>query len=376
MNHWGDGDSFLVNYIGHPLQGAVTGDIFLQNDPRGRSAKFGKSSVYWHSRLKAMAWAAVYSAYFEIGPILSEAAIGNEGGYTYVPQCGWYPTCDKIPGKEYKPPTNNTGWVDFVVTPLVGVGWIVMEDAIEAEIVDRLAKDSPAFGYKVLRGALAPAHTMAHAMAGKKPWYRYPNENSVVAAFGPAPVLPVAVRPEWKDEPRWSAGVQYISLNMPMDREGCAGCRSFQQGAGFNLSYRFARYAYLDSEVDFFPGSGSSGRNGASRQALVGLKVGYTSRNWGIFSQVRPGIIYSEKSLELGSTTVYGSATRFALDLGGTLEYYPSRRGTLRLKMGTTLVHYLQPYTDPDQPPTSVLSSQYYSLQGNFQIATGYLFRF
>jgi hypothetical protein len=82
MSRWGDGDNFLVNYIGHPMEGAVAADIFLNNDPKGRSARFGKSSSYWYSRLKAMGWAAVFEAYFEIGPVFSEAAIGNEGGYT------------------------------------------------------------------------------------------------------------------------------------------------------------------------------------------------------------------------------------------------------------------------------------------------------
>src|SRR5260370_28305476 len=97
MSRWGDGDSFLVNYIGHPMEGAVAGDIFLNNDPKGRSARFGKSSTYWYSRLKAMAWATVFEAYFEFGPVLSEAAIGNEGGYTHVPGCGLTP-CDHYPG--------------------------------------------------------------------------------------------------------------------------------------------------------------------------------------------------------------------------------------------------------------------------------------
>jgi len=119
MSRWGDGDDFLVNYIGHPLEGAVSGRIFIQNDPRGRAERFGKSGSYWKSRLRAMAWAAAYSAYFEIGPVLSEAAFGNEGGFTYVPKCGLAPC--SIPGRKLKPPTNNTGWVDFVVTPTVGI---------------------------------------------------------------------------------------------------------------------------------------------------------------------------------------------------------------------------------------------------------------
>jgi hypothetical protein len=134
------------------MEGAVAGDIFLNNDPRGRAARFGKSSTYWYSRLKAMAWATVFSAYFEIGPVFSETAIGNEGGYTYYPGCGAYP-CAHEHGKHYKPPTNNTGWTDFVITPTVGMGWIVMEDVIETEFVDRIAKDSPALKYKILRSA-------------------------------------------------------------------------------------------------------------------------------------------------------------------------------------------------------------------------------
>jgi hypothetical protein len=377
MNRWGDGDSFLVNFIGHPMQGAVSGDIFLQNDPQGRSAKFGKSSAYWQSRLKAMGWAAVYSAYFEIGPILSETAIGNEGGYTYVPGCGLYPTCKKEPGVHYKPPTNNTGWVDFIVTPVVGMGWIVLEDAIETELVDRVAKDSPALKYKILRGSLAPSHTLANALAGKTPWYRYPKENSIAAAFGGTPLQPVTLQPEWKSEPRWGTGVQFVSTSLPTDRENCAGCRSFRNGAGFNFNYRFARYAYLDSEVDFLPGNGEGfNQIGGAREALLGLKIGYTSRSWGLFSQVRPGVIHYDKTLVPGSGSSYESATRFALDLGGVFEYYPSRHSTLRVKMGTTLVRYLQAYADPKQPPTSVLSDQYYSVQGNFQIATGYQYRF
>ena len=170
FNHWGDGDDFLVNYIGHPLQGAVTGNIEIVNDPKGRSLTFGRSKSYWMSRLRAMAWSAVYSAQFEAGPMLSEAAIGNEGGYFYRKGCDPNITCAH-PSRD--PITNNTGWVDFVVTPLIGTGWIVMEDAIEAEIVDKLAKGDDRLRWKLLRAGLSPGHVMANFMAGKVPWYRY-----------------------------------------------------------------------------------------------------------------------------------------------------------------------------------------------------------
>jgi hypothetical protein len=373
MSRWGDGDSFLVNYIGHPMEGAVAGDIFLNNDPEGRSARFGKSSTYWYSRLKAMAWATVFEAYFEVGPVLSEAAIGNEGGYTYVPGCGLYP-CDKYPGKHFKPPTNNTGWVDFVITPTVGMGWIVLEDAIEREIIDRLANGSPAVKYKILRSSLAPSHTFANLFAGKYPWFRYPAEGSFTQTFG-GPLHP-AERPLWKDEPRRSFGVQFISMNFPLDSESCSNCKQFVPGYGFNFTYRLAKYAYFDSVASLFPGSGSYGQHGAAQEGLVGLKLGPTLNRWGLFFNLRNGFIHYDKILVPGSSTSYESTWRYALDLGGTVEFYASRNSTFRLNAGTTLIHYLQGYADPNQPPTSVLSTQYYSFQGSPYLTTDYVFRF
>jgi hypothetical protein len=94
---WGDADDFLANYIGHPMQGSVTGYIFAQNDPKGRYQTFAWSSPYWISRLKATAWSALYSTQFELGPI-SEASIGNVG----------------YPGSSL------SGAVDLVMTPLGG----------------------------------------------------------------------------------------------------------------------------------------------------------------------------------------------------------------------------------------------------------------
>ena len=123
MKRWGDGDDFVVNDVGHPLEGAVFARVFLQNSPNSQVV-IGKNRRYWMSRLKALGWAAAWSTETEIGP-LSETNIGNQGGFTYVPGCGTYLVCLNNP-KYPKPPTNNTGWTDFVVTPLdrrgVGLG--------------------------------------------------------------------------------------------------------------------------------------------------------------------------------------------------------------------------------------------------------------
>lgn len=376
LSHWGDGDDFLTNYIGHPIQGAVSGNIFLQNNPQGRSVRFGRSSPYWHSRLKAMAWAAAYSTYFEIGPVLSEAAIGNVGGYTYVPNCGYYP-CQGKPGVHYKPPTNKTGWVDFIITPTVGMGWIVMEDAIEREFVDRVAKDNPALGYKILRGTLSPSHSFANILAGKWPWYRYPDGESMMTTGGEPLEQRVYTRPAWKDDPRWGVGMQWIGMSLPVNFKNCPSCQNFHSGFGFDFDYRFAKYAYVMAESNLFPNGGSSSVNSGVQEVLGGLKVGRTSRSWGLFAQLRPGFMHYDTAMVPGSSNAASvSTTRFAVDFGGSAEYYSSKHSAIQLKLGTTVAHYLSPYPDPMQPPVSVLSDRYYTFQGSFNSAIGYQYRF
>ena len=76
IHGWGDGDPFMVNYVGHPTMGAVAGFIETNHDPRYYSVEVGASPRYWKSRLRAMAFSAAFSLQFEIGPI-SEASLGN-----------------------------------------------------------------------------------------------------------------------------------------------------------------------------------------------------------------------------------------------------------------------------------------------------------
>jgi len=151
---WSDGDPKMVNYIGHPLEGAAAGFMFIQNDDRGRNLEFDGSSAYWKSRLKAMAWSAVFSVQFELGPI-SEASLGNVGkdtgpkGQTYM------------------------GAVDLVVTPLMGVGWIVAEDAIDRYAIRGVERRSDSRVLRAFaRGLLNPSRSFANMMRGKAPWYR------------------------------------------------------------------------------------------------------------------------------------------------------------------------------------------------------------
>lgn len=148
LSRWDDGGRFFTNYIAHPMQGAFTGYIYVQNDPQGRKQQFGASGAYWRSRLKAMAWSAAWSTQFEIGPI-SQASIGNVG----------------LKGKQT--------WGDIVVTPTVGTAMLVSEDAIDRFITKRIERGTDNFYVLILaRMLLSPTRTVANLFRFKTPWYR------------------------------------------------------------------------------------------------------------------------------------------------------------------------------------------------------------
>jgi hypothetical protein len=149
LGGWGDGDSSFTNYVAHPMQGAVSGYIQIQNDPRGASLQFSANKDYWKSRLKATGWAAIYSTQFELGPY-SEASIGNVG---------------------LRPGT--MGYVDLVVTPIGGLGWVVGEDAVDRFVVQPMERKWNNRGLtRFLRVALSPTRSFANVLRFEKPWKR------------------------------------------------------------------------------------------------------------------------------------------------------------------------------------------------------------
>lgn len=149
LSGWGDGDSILTNYVGHPMMGAISGWILIQNDPNGIGKEFDVHDMsYWNSRLRAMGWAAIYSTQFELGPV-SEATIGHVG---------------KIRG--------TAGAVDLVMTPVGGMGWIVAEDAVDKHFITKL-EDGRSDGMKrFVRIFFNPNRSVANVLRLRKPWHR------------------------------------------------------------------------------------------------------------------------------------------------------------------------------------------------------------
>ena len=78
------------------------------------------------------------------------------------------------------------------------------------------------------------------------------------------------------------------------------------------------RSAAVDAEAARYPGKTS---------ALLGIKTGKRFDRFGTFGKARVGIWYFHRSY-------------FATDLGGVIEYYPSRHATIRIDLGDTILFY------------------------------------
>jgi hypothetical protein len=149
LHGFSDGDPFYVNYVGHPMQGAVCGFIWANNDNAYKDVYFGRNRRYWKEKLRGGAYSYLFSVQFEIGP-LSEASIGNIQSY--------YPAF---------------GFVDHVITPTVGLGWEIGEDVIDRYLIRGIEGRTKNRYLRILaRGFLNPSHSFANMMDGKPPWYR------------------------------------------------------------------------------------------------------------------------------------------------------------------------------------------------------------
>ncbi len=154
LRGWRDGDGTFTNYVAHPLQGGTTGRIFINNSDNAKKQEFGKSKKYWESRLKALAWSAVWSTQFEVG-LFSEANIGNVG-------------------LRERNGHSTMAWVDLVVTPVIGTGVVVAEDAIDKYILKNWLERKTAnkITIKLFRSVFTPTISVSNLLRWRKPWSR------------------------------------------------------------------------------------------------------------------------------------------------------------------------------------------------------------
>jgi hypothetical protein len=159
---------------------------------------------------------------------------------------------------------------------------------------------------------------------------------------------------------------------MAIQREGSLDGVRTEPGIGGFVSYQVFRFFYADSAVNFFlRGTNSSGVHDGGRifQGLFGLKGGIRRDRIGIFGKVRPGFnsysraLTSTQQTSAGPPPLFRSffdrSTNFVLDLGGVVEFYPTRRTTLRFDLGDTHVYFAtKSFVSPTGTVTSVPGGQ------------------
>ena len=148
LHGWDDGGRFFTNYIAHPMQGALTGQIYVQNSPQALREQFSMSRKYWGTRMKAMLWTTAWSTQFEIGPV-SQASIGNVG----------------LKGKQT--------WEDIVVTPTLGTAMLISEDALDRYLIKAIERNTTNRYVKIFaRMLLNPTRNFSNLLRFREPWYR------------------------------------------------------------------------------------------------------------------------------------------------------------------------------------------------------------
>lgn len=145
---WDDGDKLLINWVFHPLEGAIWAEIFRHNNEQSRNAVFGWNKDYRNAKFKQFLFAVAGSEMFEFFTPLSEAAVGV------------YPE-GKVPGA-----------IDHVVTPVMGITWSIGEDAVDHYVARPLLSKSKRIPLKLLVSTLTPTRFFMNVLRLKPPWHR------------------------------------------------------------------------------------------------------------------------------------------------------------------------------------------------------------
>jgi hypothetical protein len=303
---WNDGDPNWFGYVGHPVQGALSGFIQIQNDPRSEKLEFSKTKAYWWSRLKAGLWNAAYSTQWNLGPV-SEVTVEKYGTKDRAPwtYAGTYPCSRHC--------LTGVGQIDIVMTPLGGTGWLIGEDFLDKEVVRRVESATQnRLLIDTVRVALNPIRGGANVLHGKHLWYRASRDTQGVDPFSEQkPAVSTSEIPKAQAPSHGDVFIGYSHL-------GAAHCETIYTSAtivcdpfstkssnlsGWDVSVEKKYLRYFGAVADF------SGQYGGLTQTdfLFGLRGGASIGRLRPFAQALIGAVHASEK---------GSDTSFAEDLG------------------------------------------------------------
>jgi hypothetical protein len=169
-------------------------------------------------------------------------------------------------------------------------------------------------------------------------------------------------------------------------------------GLGARLTYNLNKHVALEGAGYLFPRNCTFCSGGRSRvtEGLFGVKAGKRFEKWGIFGKVRPGVMSFAKGkfdiIQIANPAPgpgvnlfdfrFSRLTTPVVDVGGVVEFYPSKRIVTRVDFGDTIIHYASRTTDI---PVFNSTTSTYSLipsttpsqtRGSLQFSVGVGFRF
>jgi hypothetical protein len=197
---------------------------------------------------------------------------------------------------------------------------------------------------------------------------------------------PLNTRAQSTDIPKYEVAADFSSLTLNPGHT--------EPGLGGRFTYNLNKHVALEAAGYFFPHTCEFCGTGRITEGLFGVKAGKRFQKWGIFGKARPGLASFSKGafnvVPIGGGGPFpfrleaNRLTNFALDVGGVLEFYPSRRIVTRFDFGDTMIRFgqrttgFQLITDPITGVTTlgapIISPAY---TGNtFQFTAGVGFRF
>jgi len=145
--------------------------------------------------------------------------------------------------------------------------------------------------------------------------------------------------------PQYEVAAEFTS----MDRGNFSG--GAEMGLGARFTFNLNKTFSLETAAYHFPRTCfSCEHDGTVTEVFGGLKVGKRFEKWGIFAKARPGVV----SFSRGEDNVVPAAgppsfpftfetnrvNSFAVDTGGVVEFYPSKRIVTRFDAGDTIIHF------------------------------------
>ncbi len=154
-----------------------------------------------------------------------------------------------------------------------------------------------------------------------------------------------AVFAQTQEVPKYEVAAEFTS----MGRNNFSG--GMEAGVGARFTFNLNKTFSLETAAYHFPRTCfSCEHNGTVTQVVGGLKVGKRFEKWGIFAKGRPGVVSFSRG-ELNAVPAPGQpifpfefeinrVNSFAVDAGGVVEFYPSKRIVTRFDAGDTIIHF------------------------------------